>query len=212
MNYVFIGIGSITLGTGSYFRYLKNKPKEEKLNIVFDLEGTLMHSQPFYETKSLSYDFRVCDNDYIVWKRPFYTILYPLSKIANLHIFSSGEKDCVEEFKKKGMLSTTTEFDLAKEVINKMYTTDIFDTKRYSEDWVETKTKDLLKINDNLDNVVLVDDNILNRNSSEQQFYQISEYNPYNKFDTELLSVFSFVVKSYIKNDWNNVVRQVKNE
>jgi hypothetical protein len=171
-------------GGGLYWNHLISKPKNEKFNIVFDLDHTLIKSKMVSDLKELNLkrqpNFTILNGEYATWTRPYVGIVKCISKVANVHIFTASTQD------------------YADEILNNIYD-DIFDKKLYRDD-CEEDGKDLRKISDDMSRVVLVDDKLYN-NYDGQTFYHIPQFQTHDMFDIELMKVFVYVVSLYVMDD-----------
>lgn len=169
-----IGLTIVTGLCGSKLYLESQKPKSEKINIVFDLDETLVvtkYKKKHERTNSINKPKPLLSsNNYYIWIRPYvHTTLYVLSQFANLHLFTRGTQDYADDVCK------LTGID------------HYFDSKLYREH-CEKHGKDLLKISHNLTKSVLVD-NLLTNKLDGQNFYHIPDYEASNKLDTEMLKL-----------------------
>jgi TFIIF-interacting CTD phosphatase-like protein len=178
-------LGGLIVGSGLYWYRLKTLPENEKFDIVFDLDHTLMKSKLKEDMDDLKLkrlpDFNILDGEYVVWTRPFYKILNLLNEICNLHIFTASTQD------------------YADEILDNMYEP-IFKNKLYRDACEDGKNLQLMCTD--LNKAILIDDKLYN-NIKPQKFYHIPQYQINNRYDYELVKVFVFIVGWYVKRDIN---------
>lgn len=186
-----LGLGGL-FGGGLYWNRLISKPKNEKFNIVFDLDHTLIKTKMVSDLEELNLkrkpDFTILNGEYATWTRPYAGIVKWISKVANVHIFTASTQD------------------YADEILGNMYD-DIFDKKLYRESCDEDG-KDLRKISDDMEKTILVDDKLYN-NYDGQKFYHIPQFQTNDMFDIELVKVFVYVVGLYVSEDVKRWKRRV---
>jgi hypothetical protein len=180
----------------AYWNYLTNLPDEQKMNVAFDIDHTLIEAINTTKGNKVDilaeYDFTISNGKYNVWLRPYYKILLSMAQIANLHIFTAAN-------------------DIyANEVLLKMYHKDIFKTKWYRDDYKPTKKKNLLKITDDLSNIILVDDLLSNQYSNDQKFYHVQPFHNDMAYDSELLGFATYIAKLCIEREYNNFIEKFK--
>ena len=158
---------------------------EDKLNVVWDLDHTLIHSKDTYDYNSQdntvfkqpdatvrlksNKDDSEHEYEYHVFTRPFsHFILSQLSTFTKLHIYTAATPD------------------YADKIIKKCYKDIPFNQKLYRENCIKHR-KDLDLIEGK--RKILVDD----RNYTHmegQSFYHIPPYYFYNKTDWEMIKLF----------------------
>jgi hypothetical protein len=124
--------GSCCFVTG-YIFYKSNRPSEEKLNLVFDLDHTLIHAEKdstvessnitLFRKEDSQISFQLNDKirKYYVWKRPFCTFtLSILSKFNNVYLYTAASKDYADKI--------CDELNLDKYFIKKYYSREYDDT------------------------------------------------------------------------------------
>ena len=181
------GVGSTLTGGALYWNYLKTIPKEDRLNITFDIDYTLIKSRSADTLEDVKLkrkpDFTVLNNNYYVWVRPFSSIVKHISKVVNVHVFTAAKQN------------------YADEILDNIYKDEnIFDKKLYRKD-CDDLGKDLKKISNNLEKTILIDDKLYNKYDDDQKFYHIPQYHSDNTFDFELVKVFVFVMCLCVKED-----------
>lgn len=180
---------SVIVGSlGSYVYWYHLTRKSEKINLVFDLDHTLIRSKSSEQLEYLNIKkpaFYIMNNEYCVWTRPYYRILNWLNKITNLHLFTAATQD------------------YADEIVDNMYD-DIFKTRLYRESCPEYKDLSLIH-----DNSILVDDKSYNQYNN-QKFYHIKQYDINNHYDIELLKLFIYVLKIYMRQDYQHVKNKLQ--
>lgn len=163
---------------GGYIYHKSNIPDNEKLNLVFDLDYTLIHAKKYKYAQfdnltkfRKPYTMIETENEkYIVYKRPYIVpVLNFLSKFNNIHLFTSADREYGE--------------DMCKVVFEK----DIFKTKHFREHMNE-RFKDLDLIKGDINKKILIDDKIFNHKQN-QNFYHISPYKLYINNDKEMLKL-----------------------
>lgn len=184
-----LGVISVAGATATgYWNHLKSLPVDQKINIVFDLDHTIIRSKHTDNLSDLNLNgnnptFTILDDTYSVWTRPYSGVIKQLAKIANLHVFTSADDD------------------YANEIINKMYGKRLFNKILTFETWEEDESKNLLKVSDSK-NTILVDDKLYNNYSKDQLFYHIPQFEIQNRHDKELLKLYVYILVMYIKNEF----------
>lgn len=177
-----------------YIQYKKSS--SSKLNIVFDLDETIAHTDKQHnldnfnksniskpDINGLSYmstankiSFRV------VWIRPGVNLLLPIiAQFNNLYLFTKATKPYADEI--------LTRTDLDKYFIDKKYRDECHGT-----------CKDLKKFNIDINKSILIDDKLSNR-CGIQNFYHIPRFNCYVKYDYEFFKLFGYIIWLNISND-----------
>jgi hypothetical protein len=164
----------------TYVIYKSFAPIEKRLNIVFDLDHTLVHCEKktTYNKFNMShvkmYDAET--NNYYLWKRPFLVpTLWFLSKFNNLHL----------------MTRATSEY--ATNTLTAINIDNFFQSKYHREDkHCINKCKDIKKICDN-NKIILVDDLLTNR-CEDDKFYHIPQCHYYSNYDMELLKLSIYIL------------------
>lgn len=179
------GIGSFMFGTYSLMKCKELIRKDEdKLNIVFDLDHTLIHSKVTYDYNSqnnkifrnpsttirLNSDKNPNDYyEYHVFERPFSKfVLSQLSKFTKLHLYTAS----VPEY--------------ADEILDKCYNDIPFEQRFYRVNCNNhQKNLDLIQAK----RKILVDDRKY-CHIEGQNFYHIPPYYFYNNTDIEMIKLF----------------------
>lgn len=197
---------------GVYF-YIKIKQKSSsKLNIVFDLDETIAHTEKqhiyndFNKSNIIKPDIinilsdsthhiqldnsknqqKIYSTSRVVWIRPGVQFLLPIiSKFNNVYLFTKATKPYTDE-----ILSRT---NLDKYFIGKKY-----------RDECSGTCKDLQKFKLSLSNSILIDDKRSN-NCEKQNFYHIPRYNCYLKYDFEFVKLFGYILYLNMTNDIKNI-------
>jgi len=192
-----ISIGSI-FGTmfGLYY-YIDSKSKsnsKSKLNIIFDLDETIIHTDKVvnyndYNKANISIpESYEIYNGRKIWIRPgVYTIIPILSRFNNLYLFTKATEPYAQDI----MIKTNLD--------------KYFKEKKFRDDCKGT-CKDINKFilfGCNKSNTILVDDKISNRCES-QNFYHIPKYNYFIKNDNEIIKLFCYILWINIKKDLKN--------
>lgn len=177
-------LGSIIVPIAGYFTLCVLKPDSNKLNLVFDIDHTLIHSQkcskPQTYFKPPDYDLMVNTGNsythhYYVWRRPFSKIILRiLSKFNNLHVYTASMSY------------------YANPILENLFPDIQFKNRLYRDSMVGGK--DLCKISNDDSNMVLFDDKIDNHVNKKNNFYNVSKYHFSNKNDFEMLKIFCFVL------------------
>lgn len=173
---------------GSKLYNIHKKPDNEKFNIVFDLDDTLVITNKKYRMDKTNLSNKgkymvTSDKKYYVWPRPFVVpVLSCLSCFANLHLFTRATND------------------YADNVCDLIGIGQYLKIKLYREE-CEKGGKDLTKISNinNTDpNKSILVDNLSNNKVGDQHFYHITEFEASNKYDTELLSLLYHMLKTIL--------------
>lgn len=185
VKYIGLGIGTSTLIIAPIAYHKINLPPEQKINVVFDLDQTLIYSKKsrYYNRhnmtnyKNYNWIFKYIDDDnktkgYHVWARPYvYMVLPILSALTNVHLYTRASEDYTED------------------ILDGLNIRKYFLTLNYC--LYNQKHKDVNKVIDvniNKNLSILVDDDMKNRHSN-QEFIHIPQYYPHNLYDYELLKV-----------------------
>ena len=193
----FIGCaGAVTTGTlGTYIYYKSNQPAEAKLNLIFDLDETLILADlvaksqvdPVERSNKNDPNNRTSPNTiakfsnnrnqesvYNVWYRPFaICTVRLLSKFNNIYLYTAATKN------------------YADRITDEMFPENIFQGKYYRDSLVNNK-KDLSVVKTPGNNKILIDDRLKN-NVLGQNFYHIPPFK--GNFDFEMVKLFCVVVK-----------------
>jgi TFIIF-interacting CTD phosphatase-like protein len=177
------------IGICLYIQYKQNSAN--KLNIVFDLDETIVHTDKInnitnYNKKNISSpDIKHLEtptSQRQVWVRPFVISLLPvIAKFNNLYLFTKATKPYADTILEQTNLSK------------------YFKEKKY-RDSCEKTCKDLEKLNLDVNLSVLIDDKLTNK-CDKQNFYHIPRFNYYVRYDYEFIKVFGFILWLNIKKD-----------
>lgn len=187
-----ICLGTPIITIYGLYSYIQSKSKsKQKLNIVFDLDETLIHTEKNINClnsnnsntlKPQSYDITFNKK---IWIRPGLYIVIPiLAKFNNLYLFTKATEPYTMDI-------------LEKTNLNKYFV-----DKKFREDCKGT-CKDVNKFN--LDGYsLLVDDKISNK-CGKQNFYHIPKFNCWTKYDTEIFKLFCWIIWLNILNDFDKL-------
>ena len=186
-----IFVGLVLIKFTSIYAYINVKSKKQnKLNIVFDLDETLIFTEKIkkyseYNVSNLSNpDYLNLMNRHI-WIRPFvYPIIPILYKFNNIYIFTKATQPYTDTILEKTKLEKYIK------------------GKKYRDD-CKNNCKDITKLMLDLDSSILIDDKLSNQ-CLEHNFYHIPRFNHYVKFDYEFIKLFYSILWINIKNDYNN--------
>lgn len=188
-----------------YIQYKKNS--SSKLNIILDLDETIIHTDKSHNldnfnksnilkpniigltilstTNANSIQTNTNTNsssNRIVWIRPGVKLLLPLvAQFNNIYLFTKATKPYTDEI----LLQTNLD--------------KYFKEKKYRDECIGT-CKDLKKFNLDMDKTILIDDKLSN-NCSGQNFYHIPRFNYWVKNDWEFFKLFGYIIWLNIKND-----------
>jgi hypothetical protein len=187
-----ICLGTPIITISGLYLYIQFKSKSKpKLNIIFDLDETLIHTEKItnYSNSNNSNTlkpepYEITSNRKI-WIRPgLYTVIPILAKFNNLYLFTKA----------------TEPYTL--DILEKTYLNKYFVDKKYREDCKGT-CKDVNKFS--LEGYsLLVDDKISNQ-CGKQNFYHIPKFNCWTKCDIEMFKLFGWIVWLNILNDFNKL-------
>lgn len=198
-NIFFISFGTGISSSFTLYSYIWYKSKQDdksKLNIIFDLDETIIHTD-----KKINYNNMNKKNILIpepleiigerkIWIRPYvYKVIPILSKFNNLFIFTKATEP------------------YANDILLKTNLNQYFIDKKYRED-CKGICKNFLKFNSsymNVQNTLLVDDKFSNK-CQEQNFYHIPKFNYSQHNDTEIILLFLHILYLNIKKDLNYVL------
>jgi TFIIF-interacting CTD phosphatase-like protein len=193
---ILIFVGANIIGIYCYIEYKKNS--SSKLNIVLDLDETIIHTDKSHNLDNfnksnilepniigltiLSSSNINSSSNRIVWIRPGVKLLLPLvAQFNNIYLFTKATKPYTDEI----LLQTNLD--------------KYFKDKKYRDECVGT-CKDLKKFNLNINKTILIDDKLSNR-CSGQNFYHIPRFNYWVKNDWEFFKLFGYIIWLNIKND-----------
>lgn len=158
--------------------YIKKSNPANRLDIIFDLDETLISSekQKYLVNQNMA-NVRMHDSEhpnYKIWRRPFANqVLWGLSKFNNVHMFTRATQDYADK------ICHDLKFDK------------YFVSKKYREDCSECK--DVTKFCFDVKRTILVDNDSRNQ-CIGHQMYHIPLYNHHAVYDFELLKLFWFVL------------------
>lgn len=177
----FLGGSILALGGLTFYKYIQ--PDQNKLNLVFDIDSTIIHSKTTDQIDNINKQllnspnlkFMLDEYTYHTWKRPYsYFTLKLLSKFTNLYIFTAADKE------------------YADIILNNIYPDIKFKNKLYREQALEGKDLDIFKLDNN--KTILIDDNYSNHINKSNNFYHIYPYNFLTKCDIEMLKLLYFTL------------------
>ena len=182
----------------TYISWRSNANHNNKINLVFDLDDTLIYSQKIYKFNNYNnkyirnYDFKTNleykpnNEQHYVWIRPHTKLFLKLiSKFTNIYVFTAAKKN------------------YADNIIN-----EIFEKKPirslYYDNFQLLGKKDLRIIDFNIDlnKTFLIDDKISNK-VEKQNFYHIPRFYYNQKYDFEIIKLFIWIIKKdlvYLRN------------
>lgn len=180
-----------------YIQY--KKKSSSKLNIVFDLDETIIHTDKQHNLDNFNKS-NISKQDIVgltytsstntistrvVWIRPGVNLLLPIiAQFNNIYLFTKATKPYADE-----ILSRT---NLDK----------YFKGKKYRDECTGTCIcKDLEKFNFDSNKSILIDDKLSNR-CGKQNFYHIPRFNSYVKYDYEFVKLFGYIIWLNIINDF----------
>lgn len=181
-----------TINIASIYYYIQYKKKSsEKLNIIFDLDETIIHSDKINNVENYNNSNIINTNQItiqstnrIVWIRPFVKTLLPIiSEFNNLYLFTKATKPYADIVLEKSNLDK------------------YFKLKKYRDECTGT-CKDITKFDLPLENSFLIDDKLINK-CQGQNFYHIPRFNYYVKNDLEFFKLFGWII-------WINIQRDLK--
>jgi hypothetical protein len=225
---IFTGLKAISFVTltgsvsfAAYFAHLTKR--EDKMNLILDYNKTIAYSCSItdddeedtqfvknIQCSDMSYEHGLNEITW-TWKRPYYMILKPLSRITNLHLYS------------------TSDWQHTRTPLIGMYKHDegkVFKSRQYSVEWKDItplsipegcasspfrKTDEYYSSNLHSSDTCMIEDSDTHQKNPNEKFffldkYVIPSYTPSKKeSDKELLKLFGFVIGYYIVRDMMNV-------
>lgn len=178
--------------SGLYFYIqIKSKSSAPKLNIIFDLDETLIHTDKitnYYNSNNSNIlkpeSYEITSNRKI-WIRPGVFYIIPiLSKFNNLYLFTKATEHYT--------MDILTKTDLNKYFIDKKFRNDCKGT---------CKNIDKFKL---ISYSLLIDDKLSNK-CEGQNIYHIPKFNYWTKSDVELCKLFGWIIWLNILNDFNKL-------
>jgi TFIIF-interacting CTD phosphatase-like protein len=193
--YISISTGlSSSLSLYGYIYYKSKQDTKSKLNIIFDLDETIIHTDKISNYNNMNKknilkpESLEIMGERKIWIRPYiYRILPLLSKFNNLFLFTKATEPYTNDI-------------LMKTNLNQY-----FIDKRYRED-CKGICKNFLKFNlSNMDvkNTLLVDDKLSNK-CEGQNFYHIPKFNYFQYNDIHMIKLFLYILWLNIKKDLDN--------
>lgn len=190
--YISIGTGlSSSLSLYGYIYYKSKLDTKSKLNIIFDLDGTIIHTDKIINYNNMNKKNILKPEpleiigDRKIWIRPYvYRVIPILSKFNNLFLFTKATEPYTND------------------ILTKTNLNQYFIDKKYRED-CKCICKNFLKFNLSnmiVSNTLLVDDKFSNK-CEGQNFYLISKFNYYQHNDTEIIKLFLHILYLNIKKD-----------
>jgi TFIIF-interacting CTD phosphatase-like protein len=187
-----IFMSSAILSSGTFPIYMINEKmlSKNKLNIVFDIDNTIISSEKIKNFNQHNNKYITNHNyltnlpnrnnleQYLVWKRPYSELtLNILSKFTNIYFYTAA----------------TSEY--AHDIIKGCYPNLTYKGIYHRDHWINhNKTKDLTII-DNSNNIILIDDKLYN-NVANQQFYHITQFHYHStNADFEMIKLFFHLIK-----------------
>lgn len=186
--------GNFFVGTTLYLYIETKKKKSNKLNIIFDLDETILHTEKINLTNTnnnyIKPDFTNVSNRNI-WIRPGVNLLLPhLSKFNNVYLYTRATKSYTDNI-------------LEYTKLNKYFL-----DKKYRTDCKKNNCKNITDFGISLDisKSYLIDDKIYNQ-CDGQNLYNIKPFYPVKSFsfdinsDTEFFKLYFYVIWLNISND-----------
>ena len=193
-NIFYLSIGTGISSSMTLYTYIYYKSKQDigsKLNIIFDLDETIIHTDKIinYNNMNKKNILKPEPLEIIgqrkIWIRPYvYSIIPILSKFNNLFLFTKATEPYTNDILKKTNLNQ------------------YFIDKKYREDCIGV-CKNFLKFNSpnmNMENTLLVDDKLSNK-CEGQNFYHIQKFNYYQYNDISMIKLFFYILWLNIKKD-----------
>jgi len=187
-----ICLGTPIITISGLYLYIQIKSKSKpKLNIIFDLDETLIYTEKITNYSNSNYSntlkpelYEITSNRKI-WIRPgVYSIIPILAKFNNLYLFTKATEPYTFDI-------------LEKTDLNKFFV-----DKKFREDCKGT-CKDINKFN-LYGYSLLVDDKISNQ-CREQNLYHIPKFNCWTKYDIEIIKLFGWIIWLNILNDFDKL-------
>lgn len=206
----YAGLG-LASGFAGFIGYKATRPVDQRLNLVFDMDHTLLHAIPirddfWFQTGFFGRRPRMVDIDittadgketdqfqtFAVWNRPFVLpTLKFLSIFNNIHLYTKALKNPANGFCKV--------IEVDHLFITRHYRESTVPPEPGSVSWLNPSpnTKDLSIIKKPIELSVLIDDQIYNQHQN-QNFYQIKPYFKDNRFDFGMIGLLWFVLKANV--------------
>lgn len=184
-----ICIGTPLISMYGIYLYIKSKSKSKKpkLNIIFDLDETLIHTEKITNYYNANNSNMLKSEQYEIisgkkiWIRPGVANIIPiLAQFNNLYLFTKATKPYTIDILEKTNLDK------------------YFIDKKFREDCKGTcKNIDKFKL---IGYSILVDDKISNK-CEGQNFYHIPKFNSWTKYDSEIIKLFGKIIWLNILSD-----------
>lgn len=187
-----LGTPIITIsGLYLYIQFKSKSKSKPKLNIIFDLDETLIHTEKITNCLNSNNSntlkpkpYEITSNRKIWIRTGVFPIIPILAQFNNLYLFTKATEPYTLDI-------------LEKTDLNKYFL-----DKKFREDCKGT-CKDVNKFN--LEGYsLLVDDKISNQ-CGKQNFYHIPKFNCWTKYDVEIFKLFGWIVWLNISNDFNKL-------
>lgn len=188
-----IGIYAPIITISGLYLYIviKSKSNKPKLNIIFDLDETLIYTNKISKYNNSNNSnmlkpekYEITSNKKI-WIRPgVYPIIPILSKFNNLYLFTKATEPYA--------LDILTKTELNKYFVNKKFREDCKGTCKNIEKFGFVGYS------------LLIDDKISNK-CVNQYIYHIPKFNCWTKYDTELVKIFFWIIWLNILNDFKQL-------
>jgi TFIIF-interacting CTD phosphatase-like protein len=172
-------------GFSTFICYKATRPADQKLNLVFDMDHTLLHGVNMKKLNDeigyrLPYTYVQSPEDtkakYALWKRPFVKpVIHFLSIFNNVHLFTRATKDYADLF--------CQSLDIDKFFVSKHYRSSL-----------NAGAKDMSIINNKRDMCVLIDNKKFNQ-YQDQHFYHASTYDFNKQFDIGMIEILLYAIK-----------------
>jgi len=171
-----------------YIQYKSNTDNSKKINIVFDLDETLLFTDKIKNYNQYN-RYNLAKPDYTdvsgrnIWIRPWVKELLPvLYKFNNIYVFTKATQG------------------YADLILEKTNLNQYLREKKYRPD-CENTCKDITKFMLECHDSLLVDDKISNQ-CTGHNFYHIPRFNYYVKNDFEFVKLFYYIIWLNLKNDF----------
>lgn len=186
-----------TINTFGLYCYIEAKSNSEKflnsqkLNIVFDLDETLIHTDKITNYSNSNKSNMLVPEHYIIntnrkiWIRQGVNTLLPiLARFNNLYLFTKA----------------TEPYTL--DILNQTKLNKYFKDKKFRPDCKDT-CKDLNKFG--IDGYALLIDDKKSNQCGGQNFYHVPKFNSWTKYDFEFIKLFGWIIWLNILNDLNQL-------
>lgn len=216
-----IGLFGFTNMLGLYFYVEYKKYSKNKLNIVFDLDETIIHTDKYdnlknYNNKNIkNHDTYLLKNELtlstsnqtenlnnnknIVLNDNIYRIVW-------VRPFVKFLLPIIADYNNLFLFTKATK-QYADLILEKTELDKYFVDKKYRNDCYRT-CKDLSIFTSQINKIILFDDKISNQ-CLGQNFYHIPRFNYYVKNDFEFVKVFFYVLWLNILNDFDEIIKKL---